>query len=243
MHFKFNLRFNRRIKERQVKQISVILLVVTFAAAGCKKEISKNIDQDKIFTQYELFYDQTENVTYATATFKFSSNYGTKLMLSDPSTITLDGTEMDWDNENGYYQNQFDGFKSTATFHWVDLDGNSFTNTIDIRDIALPATIDNFHFADSVTYFAWNGSPLDSSESVTLTMDGVGEIDRRDFRLDTVGATTFTLDSVQLSQIDSGMVQLFLNLRYSPALTEQTSRGGSITGRYQTVTAETLLTD
>ena len=243
MHFKFNLRFNRRIKERQVKQISVILLVVTFAAAGCKKEISKNIDQDKIFTQYELFYDQTENVTYATATFKFSSNYGTKLMLSDPSTITLDGIEMDWDNDNGYYQNQFDGFKSTATFHWVDLDGNSFTNTIDIRDIALPATIDNFHFADSVTYFMWNGSALDSSENVTLTIDGVGETDRRDFRLDTVGATTFTLDSVQLSQIDSGMIQLFLNLRYSPALTEQTSRGGSITGRYQTVTAETLLTD
>ncbi|MCF8461807.1 MAG: hypothetical protein K9G46_13870 [Flavobacteriales bacterium] len=226
-----------------MKQISVILLVVTFAATGCKKEISKNIDQDKIFTQYELFYDQTENVTYATATFKFSSNYGTKLMLSDPSTITLDGTEMDWDNENGYYQNQFDGFKSTATFHWVDLDGNSFTNTIDIRDIALPTTIANLHFADSVTYFMWNGSALDSSENVTLTIDGVGETDRRDFRLDTVGATTFTLDSVQLSQIDSGMVQLFLNLRYSPALTEQTSRGGSITGRYQTVTAETLLTD
>jgi len=226
-----------------VKQLCVILLVTALALAGCKKEVSKNIDQDKIFTQYELFYNQTENITYAMATFKFSSSNGTKLMLSDPSTIMVDGAEMDWDNDNGFYQNEFIGFKPTATFNWVDLDGNSFTNTIDIRDIALPSTIDNLHFADSVTYFMWNGSALDSSESVTLTIDGVGNTDTRNFIVDTVGATVITLDSVRLSQIDSGLVQLFLNLRYAPALTEQTTRGGSITGRYQTVTAETLLTD
>jgi len=226
-----------------VRQISIVFLVAALAVVGCKKEVSKNIEQDKIYTQYELSYNQTENVTYATATFKFSSTNGTKLMLSEPSTVMIDGTEMNWDNDNGFYRNEFSGFKSSATFNWVDLDGNSFTNTIDIKDIALPATINDLHFTDSVTYFMWNGSPLDSNENVILTIDGLGSTDTRIFSVDTVGATTITIDSLRLSQIDSGMVQLFLNLRYSPALTEQTSRGGSITGSYQTNTVEVLLTD
>ena len=243
MRYASTTTLNRIERKMKATRVSILLALVVLATLGCRKEVSKNIDQDKIYTQYELFYDQTEDVTYASATFKFSSANGTKLKLSEPSSITVDGADMNWQEELGYYRNEFSGFKSTATFNWVDLDGNSFTNTIDVRDIALPATINDLHFSDPVTYFSWNGSPLDSSESVTLTIDGPGNTDTRNFSIDTVGATTITIDSVRLSQIDSGMVQLFLNLRYSPALTEQTTRGGTITGRYQTTKAEVLLTD
>ena len=164
-------------------------------------------------------------------------------MLSDPSTVTVDGAELEWQSENGYYRNEFSGLKATASFNWVDLDGNSYTNEIELRDVSFPNPVNNFLFSDSITSFMWAGLPLDSNESVSLTIDGVGETDRRIFSIDTLGATTITFDSLALSQIDSGMVSLVLDKRYSPELLEQTERGGLIIGRYQTDTVQALLTD
>ena len=212
-------------------------LLVVLAIAGlssCKKEISKLVDQDKIWTYYELFYDENTDVTTASATFRFSSEDGTRLMLSEPSTITIDGTEMTWSDELGYYQNQFSGLKATAEFHWVDLDGNSFTNTIEVRDIAYPTILDDtLLHADSVSYFMWEGAPLEEFESVRLTLDGEGTSDTRIWSVDSISATTITIDSLRLTQVDSGMVLLHLDKLYIPDLQEETSRGGLLIGKYR----------
>jgi hypothetical protein len=226
-----------------LKRIAVFLSIVAIAVTSCTKEISKNVDQAKIWTYYELSYTEAENKTYATATFRFSNENGTKLMLSDPSTVSVDGAELEWKSDNGYYQTEFNGLKATASFNWVDLDGNSYTNDIELRDIAFQNPASNLFFQDSITSFMWAGLALDSNESVSLTIDGVGETDRRIFSIDTLGATTITFDSLALSQIDSGIVSLVLNKRYSPDLLEQTERGGLIIGRYQTDTVQVLLTD
>lgn len=226
-----------------MKQIGALLTILTFIISGCTKEISKNVDQDKIWTYYELHYNEGENVTYATATFRFSNENGTKLLLTEPSSVTVDNTDMEWDEDNAYYIKEFSGLKASASFNWVDLDGNSFTNDIEIRDIAFQDPVSNLHFEDSITSFMWAGLALDSSESVSLVIDGVGATDTRVFTVDSVGATTITFDSLALSQIDSGMVKMVLNKRYSPELAEQTTRGGLLVGRFQTDSVQTLLTD
>jgi hypothetical protein len=226
-----------------LKRIAVFLSILAIAVTGCKKDISKNVDQAKIWTYYELSYTEAENKTYATATFRFSNENGTKLMLSDPSTVSVDGAELEWKSDNGYYQTEFNEKKATASFNWVDLDGNSYTNDIELPDVSFPNPVNNLFFSDSITSFMWVGLALDSSESVSLTIDGVGETDRRIFSIDTLGATTITFDSLALSQIDSGMVSMVLNKRHSPLLLEQTERGGLIIGRYQTDTVQVLLTD
>jgi hypothetical protein len=201
---------------------------------SCKKEISKLVDQDKIWTYYELFYDENTDKTYASATFRFSSENGTRLMLSDPSTITVDGTEMTWSDDLGYYQNEFPGLKPTAEFHWVDLDGKSFRNIIEVRNIAYPTMLtDTLLHSDSVSYFMWEGAPLEAFESVKLTLDGEGNSDARIWSVDSVAATTITIDSLRLLQVDSGMVLLHLDKLYSPDLQEETSRGGLLIGKYR----------
>ena len=83
-------------------------------------------------------------------------------MLSDPSTATVDGAELEWQSENGYYRNEFSGLKATASFNWVDLDGNSYTNEIELRDVNFPNPVNNLLFSDSITSFMWAGLPLDS---------------------------------------------------------------------------------
>jgi hypothetical protein len=231
------------LKNVELKRTAVFLLILAIALTSCEKEISKNVDQAKIWTHYELSYSEAENKTHATATFRFSNENGTKLMLSDPSTVSVDGAELEWKSDNGYYQTEFNGLKATASFNWVDLDGNSYINDIELRDVSFPNPVNNLFFQDSITSFMWAGLALDSNESVSLTIDGVGETDRRIFSVDTIGATTVTFDSLALSQIDSGMVSMVLNKRHSPLLLEQTERGGLIIGRYQTDTVQVLLTD
>lgn len=213
---------------------ALILLAVVAGLSACKKEVSKLVDQDKIWTYYELFYNENDGKTYATATFRFSSEIGTRLMLSDPSTVSVDGIEMDWNPETGNYTTEFAGIKTTVDFDWVDLDGNSFSNSIEIRDVDYPSVLDDslFH-SDPVNYFLWEGAPLDSFESVILTLDGEGNTDRRVFSVDTLNASTITIDSLKLQQVDSGMVDLFLDKLYSPNLVEETSRGGLIVGKYR----------
>lgn len=221
---------------------ALILLAVVTGLSACKKEVSKLVDQDKIWTHYELFYNENDGKTYATAEFRFSTEIGTRLMLSDPSTVTVDGAAMEWSPETGNYTSEFSGIKTDVEFNWVDLDGNSFTNSIEIRDIDYPTVIDDslFH-SDPVNYFMWEGAPLDSFESVKLTLDGPGNTDTRVFAVDSLNATTITIDSLRLLQVDSGIVALFLDKEYSPNLLEGTSRGGLLVGKYRPVNKEIYL--
>lgn len=213
---------------------TLIILFIVAGLAACKKEVTDKIDQDKIFTVFDLSFNENTNTTTATATFRFSNLNGTRLELSDPSTVTVNAQNMEWSEENGNYSHQFSGFVASADFVWVDLDGNSFTNTANIVDIAYPDTLPSYTYADSVNYFMWEGAPLDSFEIAYLEFDGPGETDLRRFQqVDTIGATTITIDSVRLSQIDSGLVNTILVKIYRPDLVEGTSKGGQISGRYQ----------
>ncbi|MFT5020284.1 MAG: hypothetical protein ACI9CU_001680 [Polaribacter sp.] len=221
----------------------VILLVVVAAFSACKKEVSKLVDQDKIWTYYELFYDQNTDKTYATATFRFSTEIGTKLELSDPSTVMVDGAEMNWNSDEAHYESEFSGLKASATFNWVDTDGKAFENDIEIRDIDYPAVLDDtLLHSDSVNFFSWAGmAPLDSGETANLRLIGPGETDDRDFFIDTVGATVIKIDSLKLLQVDSGLVILLLDKLYRPELQEETSKGGLLVGKYRPRNKEIFL--
>lgn len=209
-------------------------MIIT-AFISCKKEVSKNIDQSKIWTYYLLYYDQNTDVTYASATFRFSSQNGTKLMLSDPSQVMVDGTEMLFNEELGFYEFEFSGRKDSAEFVWTDLDGLEFKNKAFLREVAFPGlTADTLFQADSVSYFAWEGAALDSFESVQLTIDGSSDTDARIFKTDTVGAYVITIDSITLRQVTVGTADLILEKFYSPPLTEKTDRGGLLVGKFRT---------
>jgi hypothetical protein len=211
-----------------------IYIFLILAATACKKEVTDKIDQDKIYTIFDLSYDENTDLTTATAEFRFNNLNGTRLELSDPSTVTVNGDAMEWSEETGNYMKQYSGFTPSAEFNWVDLDGNSFTNTANIVDIAYPSTLPTYTYADSINYFMWQGAPLDSFESVVLEFDGPGETDRTVFpAVDTIGATTITIDSTRLSRLDSGLVTTILVKTYKPELEEGTSKGGQLTGKYQ----------
>lgn len=214
---------------------TLAILVVIVGLASCKKEVTSKIDQDKIFTQYRLSYNENTNVTTAKATFRFNNAAGTKLELSEPSTVTVDGSELEWSETEGFYSRELSGFVPQAEFYWVDIDGNGYTNTANIRDISFSNETIDWSYSDSINYYELPIEGLDSNESVTLTLFGPGDTDDRTFSIDTLGATTITIDSVRLSQVDSGLVTVALEMIYSPELIEGTTKGGTITGTYRPI--------
>lgn len=220
---------------------TLLLLAAIAAFASCNKEVTSKIDQDKIFTEYELSYNQNTDVTTATATFRFSNELGTRLMLSEPSVVTVDGNAMEWSADNGYYEKSYSGLVATAEFSWTDLDGNVFVNTAEIRDVDFPGTLPTFSLDSSVNYFMWAGLALDSAELVALTVEQEDGAAKRTFSADTVGATTITIDSTKLSAIDAGLVNLVLEKQYSLELMEATSKGGLLIGTYRPTDQSTNL--
>lgn len=221
----------------QALAVLATLLVSLLTTTSCQREPSDSVDQDKIFTEYELFYNANEDKTYARATFKFSNALGTKLELVDPNAILFDGDVLTWKPALAYYEKEIAGFQTTGTFTWTDNDGNTFTNSVEIIPIDYPADLDTIA-RDAAYDLILDGAPLIENQSFTVTANGENEGDAQVFFTDDIGAQNIVLEKNLLEKIGAGPGTLFLDRRNTPILTEQTSAGGILTGRYRPENAE-----
>lgn len=213
------------------------LIAGALAAISCNREPSDSVDQDKIYTDYELFYNANEDKTYARATFRFSNITGTKLELTDPSEVLFNGEPLTFNVALAYYEKTYAGFVSSGAFSWTDTEGNTFENSVDIRVIAFPAGLDTIERAQAYD-LEWAGAPLSANENVTLTANGENEQDAQVFFTNDIGAQNIVLGKDKLEQIGQGPGTLYLDHRYQPALSQATSAGGLLTGRYRPINQE-----
>lgn len=217
------------------KLTSLLLLMFTIAGyislfTACQSEPSSDVNQDKIYTEYTLYYDGNADKTYARASFKFSNIAGTLLELDAPSEVTFNGDILTF-NALKYYEKEYAGLISSGTFVWTDLNGNSYTNTISMKPITFPTVIDSIN-RDSSFELSWVGDSLSTDESVTLTMvDGSASV--QIFYQNDINSQSIILGANQLSLLLEGSSTLNYDRYYKPTLTNQTQAGGLITGRYR----------
>ena len=121
----------------RLSYFAALAALTMLLASGCFREPSDSVNQDKIYTDYELFYNANEDKTYARATFKFSNLTGTKLELSDPSEVTFEGDLRSFKPALAYYEKTLPGLVSSGTFEW--------------KDIAFPAGLDTLMRGASFT--------------------------------------------------------------------------------------------
>ncbi|MDD3875109.1 MAG: hypothetical protein PHT69_00650 [Bacteroidales bacterium] len=207
---------------------------------ACAREESSDVNQDKIHTAYELFYNANEDKTYARATFKFSNALGTNLKLTSPSEVTFNGDVLTFKDALAYYEKEYAGPISTGTFKWVDTDGNEFENTISLKSINYPTPLDTISRSAAYELF-WVGDSLIDNEKVVLTVNGVLEGDAQIFTQDNVNAKSIILALNQLQALGQGNGTLWMDRYFTPALSEKTSAGGLITGRYRPINKSVYL--
>src|SRR5262245_21459177 len=98
------------MKTKLLKPIALLTILSTFMSlSSCKKEDSDDVNQDKIYAEYELFYDKNTDKTYASAVFKFSNALGTNLQLTSPSEVKFNSDVIPWDPVFSYYRKEYAG--------------------------------------------------------------------------------------------------------------------------------------
>lgn len=214
-------------------QFSALAALAVLILTSCVRESSEDVNQDRIFTDYELFYNANQDKTYARATFRFSNATGTNLELANPSKVTFNGDMLTFNNVLAYYEKEYAGFVQSGTFVWEDLDGNTFTNDIEIHEIAYPAGGIDTIPRNAAFDLAWEGDPLADKEFVTVTVNGENELDAQIFITNDVGSQSIILAKNQLEKVGQGPGTVWMDRSCLPGLTQETGAGGKITGRYR----------
>ncbi|QCX01565.1 hypothetical protein FGM00_16150 [Aggregatimonas sangjinii] len=220
---------------KTIKHNYILLIIVAFSLTACQKEDSVNVNQDRIFAAYELFYDQNEDLTTAKAVFTFGNRTGTRLTLSEGSSVNFDGKQMTYDELTGAYLSEMAGYKASGTFVFEDLDTGVFTNSVELNPISfdanVPDTIDS-----TVSYeIGWEGDPVMSNRStVAATVVPNNTEQTKVFLQTSMGAENVTLTTNKLQEIDPQPGNILLERGTEYDLSEKSSAGGVITARYRT---------
>lgn len=228
-------------------------LILLFAAViglssltqSCQKaEDSADVNQDRIHQYLELFYDEAQDKTYAYAQFRFGNAIGTPLKLATNASVSVEGNAMSW-NENfnlNRYEWEWTGKRSSATFTYNDNDGNTFINTVIINDIGFPTSLDTIS-KDSSYNLVWTGTPLVADEDIWVSINEDNEANAATFTQNNQGATSITLTKDGLSKIDPSSVTLWIDRNNKPAISQTTSAGGILVGKYRDTATDVILVE
>lgn len=219
-----------------------VSLLVTFTAvlalSSCEFEDSSDVNQDKIYTDYELFYNSNTDKTIAIARFKFGSATGTPLELNDPAYVLFNGDTLDYNFFYSGHIKEYAGLVDTGSFIYSNVDGQMFSNTVPQFDtIAFPASFDTIVKSQSLD-FAWEGTPLAANQHVGIFIGTWSWGEDALYEQDDMGATNVVMGTGQLSNLTTGNATVYMDRSTEVPVSEGTSEGGLIRGKYRAANAQ-----
>jgi hypothetical protein len=215
------------------------LLTITLLMTSCAREKSADVNQDRIHTTYELFYNTDEDVTYARAWFRFGNANGTLLELTAPSQVTFEGETMTFNGVLAFYEKKYAGLKSSGTFKFEDTEGATYQNTIDVRPIAF-GTLPDSIARNAAFSIPFTGGPVATNEVIGIWANGENEGDAQAAITFETGAGTVIVPADRMAKIGAGPGKIYMDRRFIPTITEAPGAGGIISGVYRAKTADVI---
>jgi hypothetical protein len=213
-----------------LKGIAIAFIVVLFTS--CAREESTDVNQDRIYAEYELYYDKNTDKTYASAIFRFGNATGTQLELSAPSEVRFNGDVIPFDAAFAYYRKEYAGPVTSGTFVFTDTEGNSFTNSVgSTRTIAFPS-VDTIHNSGSFT-LAWIGDNVVANERVDVWMDGPLQNNAEFFTQYLANTNSMVLAANQLQQLGTGSTTCTMERIWEENAAQVTGAGGKVRVKYK----------
>lgn len=212
--------------------IGIALLSILFFTA-CKKEASINIDQNRIYSDYDVVYDQTSNQTTAQAIFRVDSKSGKKIELTYPARVGFNDENMDWRKLGGYYVSKRSGDFLNGSFTYIDVDENSFENLgVGINSIDLPFGLNNIS-KNGNFFLPWTGAALQSGETIKVKISGGSQSGTKTFNASLIGSSYISLDQYKLNDLVTGTAQIQIQREKITGLQQSNLSGGRITSTYK----------
>jgi hypothetical protein len=208
----------------------VVTAFVALFMTACQKQPSDAVDQSRIRTDYELFYDKNTNKTLAAAAFKFGESItGTQLELTSGAQVKFNNDVLVFNALLGRYEKEYTGFIGTGTFTYKDVNGKILTNTVPvIKPIDFPASPAVLTISKASEYnLTWDGTPLAQN-------DGVGVlVAAQIFTETTINSTRVRMTPAGLQNASVGAHVAFMDRWTLSQLQQSTNTGGSITSKYR----------
>ena len=210
------------------------LMVLTGSCASNEIGESRDVNQETIYQQYRVEYDENDKKASLFAQFRFAGEKGTTLILSDPSKLEFNTAVVKVDSSDfsgAFYRLEFPREKVMGrhTLVYTDLNQKKYENTFSIDSFYLldvPATISKKAPAlirfkapalQQDDYIELDSEGTDSSFSVKKTSANPGEY--------------ITIPVAELQRQTKSEIWVVPTLYRTTRLQQQTKEGGEIITR------------
>lgn len=208
-------------------------LSIPVLITSCQKEDSSDVNQDKIYTVYELFYNQNSDKTVAIARLRFGTPTGTLLEATDPAGVTFNGDVLPYEVAYSGHAKEYAGQITSGDFAYTNTEGTVFTNSVpSMGIIGYEAGFDTIVKSQANT-FTWTGNALAANERANLFVGSWTWGQDAAFFSYTQGSTNIIMGVNQLASLAEGTSTCYLDRVNEVAVTEGTSEGGVIRTRYR----------
>ena len=212
----------------------IVCVMAMFLFTACESESSEDVNQDRIFTTYEILYLQDQDKTVARALFTFGNAAGTRLELSQGASVMFNNQTIPFKDLLGHYELELSGLVNSGTFDYTDLNGNDFTNSFSIDPIEFNQSAPDTINRSSSYSIDWIGNPVGSGASsvvVTVVPNNIGQ--SKLFIEADEGATSVILEPTILMDIDPQPGKLFIERKDVTDVIDGTSAGGVQKGNFR----------
>jgi len=215
------------------KGIWILSVIISAALFSCTGESAGDVNQDRIYTEYEQFYNSNTGTTTVIARFRFGGPLGTLLELDSTDNVKFNGDDLPYSIFWGAHVKEYVGNIAPGTFVYTNLDGNVFTNTVPVYEaIDFPSSFNEL--SKSTPYdFQWVGTALSQNQEVGVYVGTWGWGDDTWNFTNSVGATNMIFGLNSLSNLTLGSATVFLDRATKSTNIQGTSKGGVIRGKYR----------
>jgi hypothetical protein len=215
------------------KGIWILSVIISVALFSCTGESAGDVNQDRIYTEYEQFYNSNTGTTTVIARFRFGGPLGTLLELDSTDNVKFNGDDLPYSIFWGAHVKEYVGNIAPGTFVYTNLDGNVFTNTVPAYEaIDFPSSFTEL--SKSTPYdFQWVGTALSQNQEVGVYVGTWGWGDDTWNYTNSVGATNMIFGLNSLSNLTLGSATVFLDRATKSTNIHGTSKGGVIRGKYR----------
>lgn len=214
-----------------------LVLIALFSLAttlnSCQKEDSSDVNQDKIYAAYELFYNANTDKTVAIVRLRFGSPTGTLLEATNPASVIFNGDTLPYSAIYSGHAKEYAGMVTSGTFVYTNVNGDVFSNsTPAMTTFSHPSGFDTIVKSQANTY-TWVGNSLSAEERVELFLGTWTWGQDAIFYATGNGATNIVMGTNQLAGVAEGGSTLYGDRVHEVAATQVTSEGGVIRTRYR----------
>jgi len=222
---------NENIMKNLIK-ISCLLMVLGIFIS-CEVENSADVNQDKIYADYDLRYNENSDKTTVVARFRFGGPTGTLLELTDNASVLFNDDELPFNILFGGHSKEYSGQITEGEFMYTNTEGVLFTNKAPAYEsITYPTGLDSLSKNEAFE-LVWDGTALKADQRVGLFIgtwtfgeDGL-------FIEEGDGATSLILAKDVMEDVKTGSSTFFMERTTAVDIAEGTDEGGRIRATYQ----------